>query len=285
MIHIVYVVHNAHPADAASLPVFLSWKRKHPGKVGILAADNSDRDYKAAHPVDTPAKRKSAAAFFNEVEYLDTGDNPGLPAAYNQAMKKILQKDSGAWIMMADEDTVFPEEYLEKALQVLASPPEGLTFMTGLIRSGGRPMSPTKGYHRKTLPSHYVEKAGHYRNIFCINSGLIISGRELESVGGYDEDYFLDMTDHDLMERLSSAGKNNAVVLPVTVEQQFSGRSSLSLEAQKKRFGIYKKDYSTFCRKHGKSGLYCRTEIAKRWLMLYSKYAVCRAGGRNPDAQ
>jgi len=276
MIHIVYVIHNIHPAEAPALPAFLAWKLKFPGKVKIYAADNSDAAYKEAHPVSTPENQAKYRDFFREVTYINTGDNPGLPAAYNQAMRLILKRDPAAWIMIADEDTVFPADYMEKALITLEKLPEGVTFMTGLVRSGGKPMSPTKGYHRKTLPKHYIEKAGHFGNINCINSGLIISAEVLESIGGYDEDYFLDMTDHDLMERLKAAGKNNAIVLPVTVEQSFSGRSQSPLDVQKKRFNIYKKDYTTFCKKHGKSAAYCKTEITKRWLMLYSKYVVCR---------
>ena len=87
-------------------------------------------------------------------------------------------------------------------------------------------------------------------------------------VHGFDEELFLDMTDHALIYKLEQAGIGHMLVMDEKAQQTFSGRNETSREKRLARYEIYKKDYKTFCLLTGKSKFYENSEIIKRRIGL-----------------
>ena len=90
-------------------------KRKE--RIRVIFADNSTEDAILA------ANRRAAETY--GALYLPMQGNKGIPAAYNRAVEKLLLEKSGSgestreslenqddWIVLTDQDTVFPETYL-----------------------------------------------------------------------------------------------------------------------------------------------------------------------------
>lgn len=179
-------------------------------KIDLLVYDNS--------PIPQVVKEK--IGFWN-TEYIYDKDNSGLSKAYNIGAKRAI--DSGKkFIILLDQDTLFPENSLKIYLQSIADF-KGINLFAPILRvENGKIMSPCK----------YVKRWGKFvddmnpgiykfKNFVPVNSGLCINLDAFSKSGGYNESVKLDGADFQFIEKFRRLYEEFCVV-KIEAYQNFS---------------------------------------------------------------
>ena len=253
--YIACVLYNQAISNIASLDAFTSFKAKH-NDVWLIISDNSDNN---EIKQDSQKELKKLDAV-----YLDNNGNIGLSKAYNRILEFI--GDGPFWLMLSDDDTIFSLDFLENAYNT--SKQTEANAISGIVMAGGHIMSPLRNNKVFSNNDNCISSPGQYDNIFCINSGLIIRDRVFAEIGLYDESLFLDMIDYWFMDKLIENNLNRIEIVSGSIIQNFSANEEKPKKAVMKRFGIYRKDFSTYCRLTDKSGKYKWGIISKRFLSI-----------------
>lgn len=254
-LYIICVLYNNTADNIESLSNFKELKSKHPN-VNIVVVDNSES-------ADVKQRSRDCSA---GLIYIDNNGNKGLSKAYNRALANIT--DESFWIMISDDDTLFSMEYLENAYN------KAMAFsskvISGIVKTNeAGVLSPLRRNTIRPKAEDFISTAGTYSNIFCINSGLFIHSSVIKEIGGYDERLFLDMIDYWMMDKLIEKDENRIEIVEGAILQQFSGTEKSSKEALKRRFSIYKKDFSTYCDITNKNPAYKYSILFKRVISIY----------------
>ena len=242
--------------------------------IRVIVVDNSDFFYAS----------KNEPAFMTHFDktvgtYINMGDNAGLPKAYNKAIKYALKLErqnewDKSFMLFVDDDTSISTQYLEHVYAEATAEERNtdkVNLITGMIESGGRPLSPVYGYRFRFTSKDYITEPGIYADAACINSAMAIRMSALKEAHGFDERLFLDMTDFTLMYKLSKKGLNSMLVIDEKIQQDFSGRDMTDRKATLARFEIYRKDFTTYCKITGKSRRYAAMGILKRRIAIQKK--------------
>ncbi|SEI48290.1 Glycosyltransferase, GT2 family [Lachnospiraceae bacterium A10] len=266
-IHIICVLYNDVISNIKSLENFYKMQDKYGVRnIKIHIYDNS----KDVFVLKNQSLMKSEQEMQDRIHYMENGGNIGLTKTYNKALKEVQNADE--WLMFADDDTFFSEEYLDHAIGYINSNDCKEQIVTGLIHAADRILGPTRTDTWK-LNNHPLESVGVYDNIYCINSGLFINRAIYDMIGLYDEEMFLDMVDFYLMENLRQHGLNHIRVVDGLIEQTFSGDQNVYNEGVAVRFQIFQKDFKLYCKFAKKSWMYQQIILKRRalriWLMKH----------------
>ncbi|MBQ9492482.1 MAG: glycosyltransferase [Oscillibacter sp.] len=125
------------------------------------------------------------------ISLLRNASNVGLAGALNQIFRASDNRYD--WVLTMDQDSVFPPDYVQKAMRYAD------ISEVGLICSGYREsnLKKTPSYG-KSEPWQYVKRA--------ITSGAVVRFAAYEAAGGYDELLFTDYVDFDFSIRLRQRG-------------------------------------------------------------------------------
>ena len=288
-IRILAVVYNRRITEIASLDAFGRFCGRHAG-AGLIIADNSTRE-------ETVRENRAMAAALPEryaglrLRYVNCGGNAGLSRAYNLGLKDLFPQreacsDCGSertvrqerptetaadpentWIMLADDDTVFSETYLEQvhsAARRLRGR-QDICVMCGVVETEGGWISP-RSRRTEAFPFSFLLKRpypGIWRDLRPINSGMCLRLSAIGAIGGFDERLFLDQVDFLTMDRLGKAGMRLTAVLDGEIRQSFSAQAD-DPEKTRKRWEIFRKDFETYCTLSGRSWLYRRYILFRR---------------------
>ena len=168
--------------------------------------------------------------------YVAAPENPGLSKAYNSAARYAREKSIN-WIIIADQDTVFPVDYIDKVREAILEDREKLLVPVVKLENG-LVLSPAKrmGYFPKmsrTIPSGRLK----LRDYAIINSGMAVKTELFEETGGYNEKVFLDMSDVQFLERVANLYPH-AKVISACCLQNFSAASDKG-DKQIARFSLF----------------------------------------------
>ena len=210
----------------------------------IVLSDNSD-DLQLREE-----NRKAAEAC--GAEYIDMGGNRGLPAAYNRAIEVIAggTDDREEWIVTADQDTCFPENYLQMLEETGGQ--TKCDVLVPVVMAGQKQLSPCrrKGarfvpYEGGGLPEKELQEA------FFINTGLAVRKTVFaDPAMRYDEKLFLDFADFDFVNRLRVDRQVRFGLLPgIVLQQTFSGTEARTAEQDLERFRHFAHDSRLFYEK------------------------------------
>jgi GT2 family glycosyltransferase len=290
-IHIITVIYNRKIEEIVSLRQFERLVRHRP-EVELIIADNST--------VGSILEQNELAAVKRGwLRYIGCGGNIGLSRAYNLAIASIAE-ESPYWVMLADDDTFFSMEYLERACRQVhveealrletdlgSARRERLRVLCGVVLTGdtgNRFLSP-RSEHAKELAFFGMlrpPKPGIYQDLYPINSGLFLEGSAIREAGGFDERLFLDQVDYLMMDRLRAHGIRRIGIVPGLIRQSFSGdlRKAFAKDGQKEPTGkgnrdrIFRKDFQTYCELTGKPWYYRSFILGRRRLMLTAKHLL-----------
>ena len=268
MLYIAVVLYNKRISEIASLENVFSFSSSvGNGNTKLIVVDNSDDE-----------RNKSDGEYKviidNNIEYIYNNGNIGLSKAYNKALKYALGCSgdiNSDYILFVDDDTPFSEEYYSIIYEAVTDPvrkTDGVNVITGIISSGGRSMSPTKGFRFKFSDNDYIKSNGIYEDITCISSGMAVRLDALKKIDGFEEKLFLDMIDYTMLYRLSKKKLCRVLVSEAEAVQNFSGRDEKDKNALLRRYDIYKKDFSTYCKIIGKGALYRNLHLLKRRIAI-----------------
>lgn len=130
------------------------------------------------------------------------------------------------WILLLDQDTVCPDDYIDKAGRYLAERDIGIVtssyFEKNLGRYVGRNERCDKGYD-------YINR--------CITSGALVRTEAYRNTGGFDSYFFVDYVDFDFSIKLRHAGYRILRMNDVCIEHEL-GKSS------ERRFLLWKLRYT-----------------------------------------
>ena len=230
---IIVVIYNKKINNIASWEVFYDYFKKE--KLKLVIIDNS---------VEKNIYTQNIA-FLNHLKYkpiyISNKQNNGISKAYNLGINQV----ESDWYLFADDDTTFSATYLDNVLIEIKGSYN--VSLCGVIKANNMPFSPCGNKPFMFYPKKYLIKPGKYKNIYAVNSGLVVSRKTLYKVGLFDERLFLDMVDYNFMESLKRLGCNNFKVLDGEITQNFSANEFQSLNNTLKRYKIFKTDMHTFC--------------------------------------
>jgi glycosyltransferase involved in cell wall biosynthesis len=148
-----------------------------------------------------PARQYDAEIFkFGQltIHYYHDPSNPGLSAAYNFALKLATEAQK-QWIMLLDQDTGFNSGYIGEVERLDAKKLSGniVAVLPNVVTvQSQRIISPcVVGLGAVTRPARLGAGVVGTK-ISGINSGTILNVSYLRSIGGFSQDYSLDMLDH-----------------------------------------------------------------------------------------
>ncbi len=159
-----------------------------------------------------------------DVQYIATGQNAGLAAAYNRAIE-IASAEDFRWLLTLDQDTILPQDFLtrmgEFAAQMQAHP--SVAAIVPLILGGGKVLSPN-WFRFGAIPTWFSKGYGGIpaKATFAFNSGAMLRVDALEQIGGYDPWFWLDNSDAKTFRNLHLYGKRVLVAGDILVEHHFS---------------------------------------------------------------
>ena len=242
----VMVIYNRNLNDSLS---FSSLKNTG---VEIFVCDNSTKDM------------KNSTFESERVHILSMGGNVGLSKAYNKAVESIDGRDG--YICFFDEDTAVPENYF--ALMEKEIEKTGADILLPCVFDRNGYMSPCKISGVSVSAISSLEELNE-DNISGINSGMAVKA-EVFKAYRYDENYFLDFIDHKFLSDMKKQKRKIAAAKSVELKQSFSANDFSDIKAARRRFAVFKKDYSLFCRQAGglKNKLIGALVIAKRFINI-----------------
>ncbi len=280
MLYIAIVMYNKKIAEVLSKCTANRLLERHgEDKAHIIIVDNSEGQLND----DEESKELIAK---HGIVYIHNGKNLGLSKAYNQALEYALHDSRDPYrdfLMLLDDDTDVSYPYMHELYAAYKDAirlangvddntgfdlEENINVITGLIESGGRPMSPIYRFRFSYKEKNCITSPGTYENICCISSGMAVRLAALEKVGGFEESLFLDMIDYTLMYQLSRRRFNNVKVVNAQIDQSFSGRQKKPRREVMNRYKIYCKDFTRFCEITRRGRLYASLHLLKRRIML-----------------
>jgi rhamnosyltransferase len=202
----------------------------HDLRVDLLVCDNSSNPQIIKEDADSNRQ-------FN-IYYLHDSGNPGISLSYNRAAELASVKEK-SWLLVMDQDTVFPVDAINKYVQSLNQYPNFSLYAPKVRGIDGLLLSPCgykfyRGYPLQDLPVGINSSAG--RNV--INSGLLLDLEAYKSIDGYDERVWLYYSDFVFFNRLKKK-YNEFVIVNCQLNHELSASDYTDYAFAMKRFQYY----------------------------------------------
>lgn len=223
----IIVVYRCDPVCADSI-ISLSRSLEFCGnKLDVMIYDNSP------FPQHIPLQIKG----FSRIIYQHNPSNPGVSVAYNEGAK-IARESGKKWLLLLDQDTVFPVTAMNIYADAIKSNP-GTRFFAPVLMSNGVVCSPC--FYVGGIGFRLSEKVTGIMSLkrrSVLNSGALVKLEAFDAIGGFDERIQLDFSDHDFCHRFSKRYED-IFILDMVCEHGFSDNEKISEENARSRFDFY----------------------------------------------
>jgi GT2 family glycosyltransferase len=165
---------------------------------------------------NSPVSMAMPARNHSQVHYLHDRQNGGTRSAYDFALAQAL--DGGQeWILLLDQDTVLPEDYLDSVSDsVAARRVDEIDVLLPWVADQDRAISPARitrlGSIAPLKKNRYRSDGSECVNLTGIASGSIIRTSALRSIPTLPPQLWLDYVDHWIFHQLNLAGAKMVVV-------------------------------------------------------------------------
>jgi GT2 family glycosyltransferase len=157
-------------------------------------------------------------------DYRHSGRNLGTSGAYNHAME-FAESLGSLWLLLFDQDTTVSQEFLPRMLEYgkrLQGESE-IGAVVGFIYSHGALVSPRRlrRFNRiEQIPSTF--QGIHKQKAYAVNSATLLRVSALREIGGYSDDFWLDLSDVYIFQAMHRKGKYMYVAGDVRVEHSIA---------------------------------------------------------------
>lgn len=181
-----------------------------------------------------PVYEKEASFENWNIHYIHDRSNPGVSKAYNEGFK-IGKKLDKKWLLLLDQDTIFPEDALMKYFKAMDSYKNSVLFAP-ILTINNEIYSPSRyylkrGFHLKTINVGL----NMIRNKTLLNSGMCISLAAFEKTGDFNEKVKLYFSDHNFIDRYRRHFTSFIVVDTICKHNMFTIKNK-NVQSQLKRF-------------------------------------------------
>jgi GT2 family glycosyltransferase len=158
-------------------------------------------------------------------DYQHGRGNVGTSGAYNHAM--VFAEGIGCpWLLLFDQDTTLSDEFLPRMLdysyQVQDNPDVG--SVVPFVYSHGQPVSPrVLGRFNRNLQLPLGFHGILRKKAYAINSTAMLRTAVLREIGGYSEEFWLDLSDVYAFLAMSRKGRYIFVAADLVVQHSLSG--------------------------------------------------------------
>jgi GT2 family glycosyltransferase len=158
-------------------------------------------------------------------DYKHAGRNVGTSGAYNKAME-FAEAQGAPWLLLLDQDTTVSDEFLPRMLEysdrLLNSPEVG--SVVPFIYSHGQLVSPRlllsfNRNHQIPLTLHGVCR----KKAFAVNSSTLVRVAALKEIGGYSDEFWLDLSDVYAFQAMYTKGRYIYVAADLVLQHSLSG--------------------------------------------------------------
>jgi len=130
-------------------------------------------------------------------DYHHAARNVGTSGAYNYAME-LAEAEQFSWLLLLDQDTTVSAEFLPRMLEYghQLRDQTDIGSVVPLIYSHGSLISPRKHGRFNQISLIPPTFSGIYRQkAFAVNSATLMRVSALREIGGYSDDFWLDLSD------------------------------------------------------------------------------------------
>ncbi len=195
---------------------------------GLCAALGADPELASAVRVliwDNSPEPLASPALPIPFAYRHTGENLGVSGAYNRAME-MADSLGCRWMLTLDQDTILTAGYLRRmlALSGEVGPDPSICAVVPFVRSHGELVSPRRLGRLNRVFQIAREHSGPLEaNAYAINSASLLRVEHLRAIGGYSEEFWLDLSDVYVFQRLHERGKRIFVAGDLELEHSIAG--------------------------------------------------------------
>jgi len=210
----VIVLYKRAPEQSQTIQSLIQVFGRNPGlndSVRVLLWDNS--------PV--PASEVSLPFRF---ELRHGGHNVGTSGAYNHAME-LAESLSCPWLLLLDQDTQVSEEFLQGMIRYGEQFEQVAEVATVVpfIFSHGALVSPRRMLRFNRMQQIPVTFCGLCKDkAYAVNSATLLRVAALKEVGGYSDEFWLDLSDVYVFQALHREGKHMYVACDLRVEHSIA---------------------------------------------------------------
>jgi glycosyltransferase involved in cell wall biosynthesis len=210
------------------LPIIVLYKQSFKNAESIIVLDRlltaESRTLDLFVYDNSPMAQHESSFKYNNfnVNYVHDPTNSGVSKAYNCGA--VLAKNLGfKWILLLDQDTIFPDNFLKVYEDALVQHSEYKIFAPVLKTQFGQNLSPCLYYHKRGYwMKDILPGMMNVHKYSPVNSGMLINVDTFLEIGGYNEKVKLDFADFQFIERFQKK-YSNFYVLPLECIQDFSG--------------------------------------------------------------
>lgn len=166
------------------------------------------RNFKLIIYDNSPVEQKICLAIPFEYEYVHDCNNKGLAAAYNYALTKAIAA-CHSWLLLLDQDSSLPEDFIDNLSGDLFRLKRDNTVAAVVPKARYKNVffSPSRDLFGAILrPIDTRHKGVCAFKVFAIGSASAIRVSFLQSIGGFNEIYWLDGLDRWLFNAINNMG-------------------------------------------------------------------------------
>ncbi len=181
------------------------------GSINVVLWDNSPR---AIDPLHLPFP----------CQYTHAERNLGTSGAYNYAMERA-EAEGSPWLLLLDQDTTLSAEFLPRMIQYsfLLQGQTDVAAVVPFIFSHGSLVSPrTLGRFHLIRKIPLTFNGICRRPAFAVNSATLMKVSALREIGGYSEDFWLDLSDVYVFHAMYRKGKYLYVAGDLTLQHSIT---------------------------------------------------------------
>ena len=158
-------------------------------------------------------------------DYKHAGRNVGTSGAYNKAME-FADAQGSPWLLLLDQDTAISKELLPRMLEysyLLQDSPE-VGSVVPFIYSHAQLVSPRFLLSFNRTPQIPLTMNGICRKkAFAINSSTLVRVAALKEIGGYSEEFWLDLSDVYAFHAMYLKGRYIYLASDLVLQHSLSG--------------------------------------------------------------